>query len=122
MRDKIDGWVPADGISKRPIDGYTRLCPCCALNVGCDEDGLCNQCGACTCSLDELRALLAEHGLSIVGEADMAVLRACSEMTIGTPSAAPRPPAKHQLIPKAGVLPVVDAEFARRAAQKGTGT
>lgn len=61
---------------------WKAFCPQCGLGVGFDEDGCCTSCGATTCSGSDLRALLAEHGLSIVGEADMAVLRATDAFTL----------------------------------------
>lgn len=61
-----------------------------------------------------VRTQLTMHGLHIVDAKDWAVLEACSAMTIGMPSCAPRPPAKMGPIPKAGVMRVVEAELARR--------
>lgn len=55
------------------------FCPQCGLVETTDEEGCCPHCGADTCGLDLMRALLAAEGLHVVSEADRAVLKAASE-------------------------------------------
>lgn len=118
MSDKIDGWeniggdvnharrVNADGevwvLDRNGISVWDGAYPVAPLEL----------------PLPVLRALLAEQGLHIVGEADMAVLRACAQLT----QSQIRRGSEMQGRDWSPWTRISETELSRRAAQKGTGT